>query len=113
MSSDDRRRSVRHQLIETSVEVHLGPQTGTGLVIDISQHGMGLVLPSHMSAETGALLWMLVDRIAPYAITATVCRVGADGEVGVEFEEILQGDALEKIEALPISTTEFAQESAS
>ncbi len=113
MSSDDRRRSARHQLIETSVEVHLGPQTGTGLVIDVSQHGMGLVLPSHMSAKTGELLWMLVDQIAPYAITATVCRVGAEGEIGVEFEEILQGEALEKIEALPVNASEFVQETAS
>ena len=85
--------------------MHVGPNTVMGIVKDVSQHGMGLVLPSEIEVKVEDTVWLLVDDIASYAITATVRRVGDDGFVGIEFEEILQGDALVTVEKLPLTKT--------
>jgi hypothetical protein len=45
---------------------------------------------------------VIVESVAPYAITGTIKRVSAAGEIGVEFEEVLSGDALAAVETLPL-----------
>lgn len=102
MGSSDQRRSRRH-LLGATAEVHLGPETVLGVVQDVSQHGMGLVVPSDLSVELGDLLMVTVDAVASYAITGTVRRADDDGSVGIEFDEVLEGDALAKVKALPLA----------
>jgi PilZ domain-containing protein len=97
-----RRRSARH-LLGHSAELHIGPNTHTAVVQDISQHGMGLVLPDGVSLQEGDVVWILAKSVASYAITATVRRVFGDGGVGVEFVEVLGGEALEVLEGLPLA----------
>lgn len=100
MSARERRRSARHLLGEPA-EVHLGPKTVTAQVVDVSQHGMGLILPPDVRAQAGETIWILVGRIANYAITGRVARVAEAGRIGVELEEILEGTARAAIESLP------------
>ncbi len=101
MAASDRRRSPRH-LLGQSAEIHLGPTTVLGIVQDVSAHGMGLVVQGDVPVTVGALIWVVVESVAPYAITGTIRRVSRAGEIGVEFEEILDGDALDRIESLPL-----------
>ena len=101
MTGSERRRSVRH-LLGTTAEVHLGPRTVKGVVQDVSRHGMGILLPDDVQLNAGDLVWIVSHAVAPYAITATARRIGEGGFVGLEFEEVLTGDALDKIEALPL-----------
>jgi hypothetical protein len=100
MSGAERRRSTRH-LLGAAAEVHVGASTVSGVVQDVSRHGMGLVLPRDVEVFPGDTVWILAQNVAAYAITATVRRIGADGLVGVEFEEILSGEALDMLEKLP------------
>jgi hypothetical protein len=72
-----------------------------GVVHDVSAHGMGLVVRGDAVVAVGDLIWVLVQDVASYAITATVRRITMDGLVGVEFEEVLSGDALTSVEKLP------------
>lgn len=104
MPRKDQRRSARH-LLGTPAEVHVGPQTVLGVVRDVSQHGMGLVLPTDLEVHTGDLVWVLVGSVASYAITGAVRRTASGGLVGIELLEILQGEALEVIEGLPLVET--------
>jgi hypothetical protein len=99
------RRSAR-RLLGTSAEVHIGPTTVTAVVVDVSAHGMALTVPDGVELKKGDVLWILASNIAAYAITATVQRMGGDGAVGVELNEVLSGDALEIIEALPLAPDE-------
>lgn len=101
MDGAERRRSARH-LLGVTAEVHVGPETVLAVVHDVSAHGMGLVMPSDVPVKLGDTLWILATAVASYAITATVRRV-TDGLVGVELDEILAGDALEKVEQLAIT----------
>jgi hypothetical protein len=101
MASSERRRSPRH-LLGQSAEIHLGPHTIRGVVHDVSAHGMGLVVQGDTDVAVGELIWVIVESVAPYAITGTVRRVAAAGEIGVEFEEVLSGDALANVETLPL-----------
>src|SRR5262245_8209188 len=101
MDGRDRRRSARH-LLGVVAEVHVGPETVQGVVQDVSQHGMGLVLPRNLKIERGDTIWILAATVAPVAITATVQRITEDGLVGVEFHEVLSGESLDKVEALPL-----------
>jgi hypothetical protein len=96
------RRSARH-LLGATAEVHVGAATVIGVVQDVSRHGMGLVLPTDLAIKTGDVIWLLVEEVSAYAITATVRRSNEQGLVGVELEEVLEGDALERIEGLPIN----------
>ncbi len=107
VKDEHRRRSVRH-LLGQDAEVHVGPVTVSASVRDVSQHGMGLEFPQDTPIDVGQLIWILVESVASYAITATVIRVEDTGIVGVEFEEILAGEALEIIESLPLSGTDAA-----
>ena len=86
-----------------TAEIHLGPETILGVVQDISQHGMGLVLPSDVHVSHGDLLMVLVDAVASYAITGTVRRVDMDGSVGIEFDEVLEGSAWARVKNLPLA----------
>ena len=103
MTAADRRRSARHLLGEPA-EIHLGPTTVAGVVADVSAHGMGLILPPGTRVAMGDVVWVLTGRVAAYAITATVVRIGSpDRErVGIQFDEILSGPALEQIQELPL-----------
>jgi hypothetical protein len=101
MAAPDRRRSPRH-LLGQSAEIHLGPQTIRGVVQDVSAHGMGLVVQGDTEVAVGELIWVVVESVAPYAITGTVRRVSTAGEIGVEFEEVLSGEALAKVETFPL-----------
>jgi len=101
MAASDRRRSPRH-LLGRSAEIHLGPNTVLGVVQDVSAHGMGLIVPGDTEVGVGELIWVIVESVAPYAITGTVRRVSEAGEIGVEFEEVLSGDALAAVETLPL-----------
>src|SRR5262245_41115501 len=101
MPGSERRRSARH-LLGATAEVHVGPLTIEALVHDVSQHGMGLKLPIDVQVAKGDIVWIVARSVAPYAITATVERVGHNGVIGVQFEEILTGETLEVIEALPL-----------
>lgn len=102
MGPQDRRRSPRHVLEGATAEVHVGPRTMLGIVQDVSQHGMGVVLPGNAGVEVGQLVWLVVEDLAPYAITATVRRVTPEGVVGVEFEEVLTGEALTMLQEQPL-----------
>lgn len=102
MEREQRRRSARH-LLGATAEVHLGPKTVIGVVRDVSQHGMGLVLPTDLGVKTGDVLWVLVEEVASYAITGTVRRSNDEGLVGLELDEVLAGSSLEKIEGLPVA----------
>lgn len=104
MSGADHRRSARH-LLGTAAEVQLGPKTFAAEVRDVSRHGMGLVLPEAHGAQVGEAIWLVVDAVASYAITGTVRRV-AGTSVGIELDEILLGEALERIEAMPFAPGE-------
>lgn len=97
----EQRRSARH-LLGVTAEVHLGPHTVIGVVRDVSQHGMGLVLPTELNVKTGDVVWVLVEDLASYAITGTVRRSNEEGLVGIELDEVLAGQSLEKIEGLPL-----------
>jgi hypothetical protein len=97
----ERRRSARRLLGELA-EVHLGPETMIARVMDISEHGIGLMLPEEAKPEVGAIVWILIQTIASYAITGTIRRVGSKNRIGVEFDEILAGDSREVIAALPL-----------
>ncbi|MBK6687282.1 MAG: PilZ domain-containing protein [Deltaproteobacteria bacterium] len=97
----EQRRSARH-LLGVTAEVHVGPRTVIGVVRDVSQHGMGLVLPTDLGVKTGDVLWVLVEDLASYAITGTVRRSNDEGLVGIELDEVLAGNSLEKIEGLPL-----------
>lgn len=101
MDGSDRRRSARH-LLGVVAEVHVGPETVQGVVQDVSHHGMGLVLPRGLKIERGDTIWILATTVAPVAITATVQRITEDGLVGVEFHEVLSGEALDVVESLPL-----------
>lgn len=101
MNGENRRRSARH-LLGVVAEVHIGPETVSGLVQDVSQHGMGLILPRDINVSRGDTIWILANTISSFAITATVQRVTDEGLVGVEFNEVLGGDALNAVEALPL-----------
>ncbi len=102
MGSADQRRSRRH-LLGATAEVHLGPDTVLGVVQDISQHGLGLVLPTDMHVDHGDLLMVVVDAVASYAITGTVRRIESDGSVGIEFDEVLEDDAWTRVKNLPLA----------
>jgi hypothetical protein len=102
MGSSDQRRSRRH-LLGATAEVHLGPDTVLGVVQDVSQHGMGLVLPADLQVQLGDLLMVMVDAVAAYAITGTVRRTDPDGLVGLEFDEVLEGETLARVKALPLA----------
>jgi hypothetical protein len=102
MGSADQRRSRRH-LLGATAEVHLGPDTVLGVVQDISQHGMGLVLPADMVVEHGDLLMVLVDAVASYAITGVVQRIDSDGSVGIEFDGELEASAWSRVQTLPLA----------
>lgn len=102
MGSADQRRSRRH-LLGATAEIHFGPDTVLGVVQDISQHGMGLVLPSDVHVSHGDLLMVVVDAVASYAITGTVRRVDYDGSVGIEFDEVLEGQAWDRVKSLPLA----------
>lgn len=91
-------------------EVHVGPETVQAVVLDVSQHGMGLVLPSSVEAKPGDLVWIIATDVAPYAITATVRRRGDAGFIGVEFEEVLMGEALQVVESMPLTQTELTSD---
>jgi hypothetical protein len=101
MNGENRRRSARH-LLGVVAEVHVGPQTVNGIVQDVSQHGMGLILPRDIEVTRGDTVWILANTISSFAITATVQRVTDEGLVGVEFNEVLGGDALDVVETLPL-----------
>ncbi|MCK6546971.1 PilZ domain-containing protein [Myxococcota bacterium] len=101
MGGSERRRSARH-LLGVTAEVHVGPETVVAVVHDVSAHGMGLIFPQGLGIAPGETVWILASSVASYAITATVKRV-AGGFVGVELVEILTGDSLDRIEALPIA----------
>jgi hypothetical protein len=101
MAASDRRRSPRH-LLGQSAEIHLGPTTVLGVVHDVSAHGMGLVVQGDTEVTLGELIWVVVESVSPYAITGTVRRISAAGEIGIEFEEVLSGDALAAVESLPL-----------
>lgn len=90
MDGPNRRRSARHQLTGVVAEVHVGPETVNGLVQDVSQHGMGLILPPDVQIERGQTIWILANTIASFAITATVQRITEGGLIGVEFHEVLE-----------------------
>lgn len=81
----------------------------TAVVHDVSQHGMGLVLPDGFELVKGDVVWILASSFASYAITATVQRVFGDGGVGVEFIEVLSGEALGKLEDLPLADEESVE----
>jgi hypothetical protein len=100
MGGSERRRSARH-LLGVTAEVHVGPETVVAVVHDVSAHGMGLIFPQGLGIVPGETVWILASSVASYAITATVKRV-AGGFVGVELVEILTGDSLERIAALPV-----------
>ena len=74
-----------------------------GVVQDVSQHGMGVGLPTDMPLSVGDLVMVVVEAVASYAITATVRRMEADGLVGLEFEDELEKAAVAKVEALPLA----------
>lgn len=97
----EQRRSARH-LLGVTAEVHLGPHTVIGVVRDVSRHGMGLVLPTELNVKTGDVVWVLVEDLSSYAITGTVRRSNEEGLVGIELDEVLAGNSLEKIEGLPL-----------
>jgi hypothetical protein len=105
MDGRDRRRSARH-LLGLVAEVHVGPVTVQGVVEDVSQHGMGLVLPQDLKVERGETIWILAQTVAPVAITATVQRIADNGVIGVEFLEVLTGEALDVVESLPLPMTD-------
>lgn len=100
-SADERRRSARH-LLNHPCEVHIGPITVTATVRDVSQHGMGLSLPPGTQVQLGEMVWVVVSDIANYAITATIARISG-GTIGLQFVEILAGEALERVESLPLT----------
>lgn len=102
MGSADQRRSRRH-LLGATAEVHLGPDTILGVVQDISQHGLGLVLPNDVIVAHGDLVMVMVDAVASYAITGTVRRVDNDGSVGIEFDEVLEDSAWARVQNLPLA----------
>lgn len=101
MNGVERRRSARRLLGELA-EVHLGPETLTARVMDISAHGIGLQLPEETSAKAGDTIWILIETVAKYAITGTIRRVASDNRIGVEFDEILAGSTLAVVEQLPM-----------
>lgn len=86
-----------------TAEIHLGPKTVLGVVQDVSAHGMGLVLPGDVRPNVGDLIWVVVQSVASYAITGTVRRIAADGQVGIELEEVLSGEALDAVQQLPLA----------
>jgi hypothetical protein len=96
------RRSAR-RLLDSRAEVHLGANTVEATVCDVSQHGMGLQIPEGATVQPGDTIWIVSHDVAEYAITAIVRRVYEPTRIGVEFEEILAGPALEKIGSLPLS----------
>jgi hypothetical protein len=59
-------------------------------------------LPTDLGVKTGDVLWVLVEDLASYAITGTVRRSNDEGLVGIELDEVLAGNSLEKIEGLPL-----------
>jgi hypothetical protein len=101
MAATERRRSPRH-LLGQSAEIHIGPNTVLGIIHDVSAHGMGLVVQGDTHVELGELIWVVVESVSPVAITGTVRRLSAAGEIGMEFEEVLTGDALAAVESLPL-----------
>lgn len=105
MDGRDRRRSARH-LLGLIAEVHVGPATVQGVVEDVSQHGMGLVLPQGTEINIGDTVWILAQSVSPVAITATVRRIAESGVIGVELLEVLTGEALDVVESLPLPMTE-------
>jgi hypothetical protein len=98
---EERRRSARH-LLGTVADVHVGPNTVKGVVLDVSQHGMGLRVPPELPIAEGDTIWILANAVAPYAITGTVRRISGEGRIGVELEEVLTGEALDVVESLPL-----------
>jgi hypothetical protein len=98
----ERRRSAR-RLLGQSAELHVGPRTFSAIVQDISEHGMGLMVPDGVDVEKGDVVWILARTIAAYAITGTVQRLFGDGGIGIEFIEVLTGDALEVVQGLPVA----------
>lgn len=110
MVAEDRRRSARHMLGQAA-EVHIGPTTVRGIVQNVSRHGMAVVLPGDIETRIGELVWITVDAVASYAITGTIKRRDDDGTLGLEFEEILTGDAVRNISELPpVDPDEFASQ---
>ncbi|MBK8014937.1 MAG: PilZ domain-containing protein [Deltaproteobacteria bacterium] len=99
----ERRRSPR-TLLGAPAKVHAGAETLEGMVRDVSNHGMGLALnlTSRSQLSIGDLVWIIAGTVAPYAITATVVRSELDGDVGVEFEEILHGESLDALNPVEI-----------
>lgn len=73
------------------------------MVQDVSAHGMGLVIPGDVQPHIGDLIWVVVESVASYAITGTVRRIAPDGQVGIELEEVLSGEALEAVKQLPLA----------
>lgn len=102
MITPDRRRSARH-LLGATAEVHIGPQTVSAIVHDVSRHGVGLVIAEDVKVGIGEMVWILVSALSSYALTGKVQRLGGAGVIGVELIEVLQGDALEVLEGLPLA----------
>jgi hypothetical protein len=98
----DQRRSAR-RLLGALAEVHVGPVTVRGEVHDVSREGMGLWLPPGTAIRPGDTVWLVVEFVATYAITGTVLRIDPGGRVGLELHEVLAGDALERVERLPLA----------
>lgn len=92
-------------LLGAPAKVHAGSETLEGLVRDVSSHGMGLALnlTSESQLSIGDLVWIIAGTVAPYAITATVVRSELDGDIGVEFEEVLHGESLDSL--VPVQVT--------
>lgn len=101
MKGAERRRSARRLLGELA-EVHIGPQTVSARVMDISEHGLGVMVPSGTTVQVGDTVWILIETVANYAITGTVRRTTEQGRVGIEFDEILEGPSRELIHQLPM-----------
>ena len=101
MAEENRRRSARH-LVGVATELHVGTRTVLAVVRDISRHGLGLVVPSDLVAAIGDVSWVVVDTVSSYAITGVVTRF-EEGVLGLELEEILNGQPLERIERLPLT----------